>query len=129
MKRTNINTIAEILVDRLDKMEEVSLRIEKASKRELKIDLEDLKILNEKDQFQRREIQNESKSILSRFKEFKNKNNTRVSNPVVISLIVLFLLNIGLSVNLIGKLKSYGDMKKEAEFYEMKYLELKKNEK
>lgn len=123
-KRHNINTIAEILIDKLNDLEHIAKRLEAVSKRAsetvLPVDtkkLEELRLIERE----------ERNSFLSVLRALNRKNNTRVPNWVLSLLGVLFLVSIGLSIYAWNKAEEYDLMKAKANHYENLYQELKKS--
>ena len=117
-KRHNIDTIAEILIDKLNDMERTAQRIEKASSRELKIDSKELRALLEN---QKRE----EKTFLDDLRSVRNKNSARVPNWVWGIIGGLILLSMGSIYYAWSKAEDYELKKFEAKYFEQEYNKLK----
>lgn len=117
-KRHNIDTIAEVLIDKLTDMERTAKRIETASQKELKIDTSKLEELLDG---QKRE----EESILSHLTAIQKKNSTRVPNWVLGVLGGLIMLSFGAMFYAWSKAEAYGLQKQKAEYFEQEYNKLK----
>lgn len=118
-KRHNIDTIAEILIDKLDDMERTAQRIEKASSRELKIDTAEMKALIES----QRETE---ESILSDLRAVKKKNSTRVPNWLIAVMVAFYLSSLGFMMYALNKAETYDEAVQRANYFEQEYKKLKK---
>lgn len=117
-KRHNIDTIAEVLIDKLNAMERTAKRIEAVSEKELKIDTSELEALLD-------EQKRKEGFILSDLKELQKKNSTRVPNWVLGVLGGIVLLSFGFMFYAWKKAESYDDQKFKADYYENQYNLLK----
>lgn len=118
-KRHNIDTIAEVLIDKMNDMERTANRIERASSRELKIDTAEMKALLSN---QRRT----EESILNDLKAIKETNSTRVPNWVLGCLIGSFFLSFGFIYYAWSKAEAYDEAIQRANYFEQQYNQLKK---
>jgi hypothetical protein len=119
-KRHNIDTIAEVLIDKLNDMERTALKIETASKRELKIDTKGLEELFL--------MQNTAeKTILSDLEQLQQKNKVRLPNWVLGVLFAFFLGLIGSIVFAYSSVKKVEHLQFERDYYKEKVLELQKS--
>ncbi|MCD8433565.1 hypothetical protein [Tenacibaculum finnmarkense] len=125
-KKHSIDTIAEVLIDKLESMEQVAGKIEKVAKNPLKVDLSEQEILlNNFKEFLNNQNSVESR-ILSQLEHLEAKNKGRLPNWI---LAVLFSFFIGLICSFwfsYSSIKKIDLLEKEKQYYEMKYLELKK---
>lgn len=117
-KRHNIETIAEVLIDKLNDMERTAQRIERASTRELKIDTAEMKFLIEKQR-------SAEESILTDLIAVKENNSTRVPNWVLGVLGGLVLCSLGFIFYAWNKAEAYDLQKQKAEYFEQEYNKLK----
>jgi hypothetical protein len=117
-KRHNIDTIAEVLIDKLNDMERTAKRIEQASSRELRIDSREVRELLEN---QKRE----EKAFLDDLRAVRSKNSTRVPNWVWGVIGGLVLLSFGAIFYAWSKAEDYEMQKIEAEYFEQEYNKLK----
>lgn len=131
--RISTQEIAEILIKNIRKLEQTNLAIEKTanrvaeqiktvSKSALKVekpDLSEMQLLTDMfNQIQHKYI-NQNKSLLADIKALKTKNNTRLPNTLVYTLIGFSLLCIGF-VFITYKIDSNNQLKeltKERDFY------------
>lgn len=118
-KRHNIDTIAEVLIDKLADMERTAKQIERATKTTLKIDTSDLKALFD-------EQQKKENVILSDLSELKKKNSTRTPNWIVFIFLLSFIALIGYSYVLNENQKDFNRLKKHNDYLIMKVSELEK---
>jgi primosomal protein N'' len=94
-KKHSIDTIAEVLIDKLTDMERVASRIETASKTDFKIDTSELKeLFSEHRKVISNQLENE-KSILRSLEQLKEKNNTRLPNWILICLFASYFITFG----------------------------------
>jgi CRISPR/Cas system-associated endonuclease Cas3-HD len=100
MKKSKISTqlLAEIIVERFDEMKGYTERIEITTSKKLKLDLEEYRNLQENYRILQQEHSKvltqkleQEKSILKRFEELNSKNQTRLPNWMLISLLVFYL--------------------------------------
>lgn len=117
-KRHNIDTIAEVLIDKLNDMERTAGRIETASQRELKIDSREVRELLEN---QKRE----EKAFLDDLRAARSKNSTRVPNWVWGVIGGLILCSLGFIFYAWNKAEAYDLQKQKAEYFEQEYNKLK----
>jgi primosomal protein N'' len=97
-KKHSIDTIAEVLIDKLTDMERVASRIETASKTDFKIDTSELKeLFSEHKKVILNQLENE-KSILRSLKQLKEKNNTRLPNWMLACLFASYLITFGVMI-------------------------------
>lgn len=120
-KRHNIDTIAEVLIDKLNDMERTAKRIEAVSEKELKIDTSRLEEILDEQKIKEEYILNELKAL-------QEKNITRVPNWVLGVLAGIVMLSFGFMFYAWSKAESYDDQKFKADYYENEY-NLLKNEK
>ena len=116
-KRHNIDTIAEILIDKINELDKNAKRIEKTvdtlQKSKLKVDTEEMKqILSERS--------HQESAFLSRYEAIQQKNNTRLPNWILTLLIGLFLALIGFSFFAWNQIKQVELLKAKIEYYEQK---------
>ena len=119
-KRHNIDTIAEILIDKLNDMERTAQRIEKASSRELKIDSREVRELLEN---QKRE----EKAFLDDLRSVRSKNSARVPNWVWGIVCGLILISLGSVFYAWKKAEEYELNKLKAEHFERLFTEFQEN--
>lgn len=94
-KKHSIDTIAEVLIDKLTDMERVASKIESASKTELKVDVSNLKeLFSEHRKVISNQLENE-KSVLRSLEQLKEKNNTRLPNWILICLFASYFITFG----------------------------------
>ncbi|WP_031429304.1 hypothetical protein [Flavimarina sp. Hel_I_48] len=117
-ERHNIDTIANVLIDKLGEMERTASRIEKASKEPLKIDTEEIEKI-----FQARK--NEENAILDELRAARSKNSIRVPNWVWGIIGGLVLLSMGSIFYAWNKAEDYELKKFEAQYFEQEYNKLK----
>ena len=91
MGRHSIDTIAEVLIDKLDTMEEVAARIQKVAKKPLKVDLEAQEKLLEQFETFINEQNRVEKRILNQLEDLEAKKKGRIPNWVL-GLLFVFLL-------------------------------------
>lgn len=118
-ERHNINTIAEVLIDKLNNMERTAGRIEKASSKELKIDTAEMKTLIEN------QI-SEQKAILSDLRKLREKNKGRMPNWVLAIVLGFILSSFGVFIYSLSKEKAYQEAVEKATYFEQEYNKLKK---
>ena len=116
-KRHNIDTIAEVLIDKLNDMERTAKRIEQATSRELKIDSREVRGLLEN---QKRE----EKAFLDDLRATRQKNSTRVPNWVWGVIGGLIICSFGFIFYAWNKAEAYELQKQKAEFFEQEYNKL-----
>jgi len=117
-KRHNIDTIAEVLIDKLTDMERTAKRIETASQKELKIDTSRLEELL--DEQKRKEGR-----VLNDLEALQKKNSTRVPNWVLGVLGGIVLLSFGFMFYAWKKAETYDEATQRALYYEQEYNKLK----
>lgn len=117
--RHNIDTIANVLIDKLNEMEKTAIRIERASQQPLKIDMREIEQL-----FQ--DKKKAGKAILSDLSALKEKNRGRVPSWVIVVLSAVFLISIGLSLYAWRKAEQYELQKSRAEHFEQMFIESQK---
>mgnify|MGYP000020237693 FL=1 len=127
-KRHNIDTIAEILIDKIDEMQSVAKQIENSTKKPLKIDTNELEILNEELQKNFEKQTNEQKAFLSDLKTLLQNKHARLPNWVFLLLGVFFLTSTGLIFYSWTKIENYQYEKHRADYFENEYLKLTKKE-
>lgn len=120
-KRHNIDTIAEVLIDKLSDMQRTAKLIERASEKTLKVDVRELKELLEQQERKESEILREIEAI-------KKKNKGRVDSFTLTVVCVSFLASIVFSIYVWKKAEAYDYQKKRADHWEQKYLEMEKKE-
>lgn len=121
-KRHNIDTIAEVLIDKLSDMERTASRIEKASSKELKLDVSELRRLMD-------ERKKDENAILSDLNAVKEKNKGRIPNWVLGVVLLSLLSSIVFSIYVWKKAEKYEFEKVKSAHFEKLYLDLKKEEK
>ena len=125
--RISVQDIAEILVQRIEKVEQSAERIEVATSKPVKVDLTEFKqLVSQVIQMQKKTTE-ENKHILSVLRGLKKKQRTKLPNYIVIALIVLFCVFIGASIYLGKKHQDYTEVKSQMKFYRNELL--KKNKK
>jgi len=121
-KRHNIDTIAEVLIDKLNDLERTAEKIDQASKRIMKLDVSELRELQKE--------QNTSENIiLSDLKKLQGKNQARLPNWILGVLFAFFLGMIGsiyFAYNSVQKVKL---LEFENAYYLQKLNEFKKDKK
>lgn len=117
-KRHNIDTIAEVLIDKLNDMERTAKRIETASTRELKIDSREVRELLENQK-------KEERAFLDDLRAVRSKNSTRVPNWVWGVIGGLILCSFGAIFYAWNKTEDYEIQKLETEYYKAEYNKLK----
>lgn len=122
-KRQNIDTIAEVLIDKLNDMERLAKRIEVAT---TKAENTVVKVNSNELQEILRENRQTEKSILSDLSRLKEKNSTRVPNWVLIVLAVVVLTSIVYSMAVFSVVQQSTENKMRADYYEQEYNKLKK---
>lgn len=122
-KRQNIDTIAEVLIDKLNDMERLAKRIEVAT---TKAENTVVKVNSNELQEILRENRQTEKSILSDLRRLKEKNSTRVPNWVLIVLAVVVLTSIVYSMAVFSVVQQSTENKMRADYYEQEYNKLKK---
>ena len=125
-KRHSIDTIAEVLIDKLETMEQVANKIEKVAKTPIKVDLnEQERLLNKFAEFVNDQNRVE-KRILGELERLEEKSKGRLPNWVLVVLFSFFIGLIGSVYFSYSSIKKVDLLEKEKVYYEMKYLELKK---
>ncbi len=116
-KRHNIDTIAEILIDKINDLEKHTNRIENVVKdvQTSSIDINTTEIENLYNTRQKQERQ-----FLSDLKALNLKNQTRLPNYILIALLVAFVALIGFSLYSYKQLKQVDVLKLQIEYYEDK---------
>lgn len=113
-KRHNIDTIAEVLIDNLNNLENTSRRMEIASSKELRIDTSELKVI----------IQNQNlkeRQILIDLKMLQQQNKSRVPNWVWYVVTGIFLLTFASFLVAFKYNKMYHSEKYRADMLEQAY--------
>ena len=128
-KRHNIDTIAEVLIDKLGDMEKTASRIEKVAQTPLKVELNELKSILQQVAGYVTEQKEASNVILSNFKQLQEKNQGRLPNWVVGVLFAFFLTFVGFSLYIWKTAETYDDQKAKAEYFEREFYKLKNPEK
>lgn len=118
-KRHNIDTIAEVLIDKLNAMERTAQRIENASSKEMKIDTAEMKALIENQR-------SAEESILSDLRAVQKKNSTRVPNWLIAVMVAFYLASLGFMLYAWNKAETYDEAIQRANFFEQEYQKLKK---
>ena len=116
--RQSIDSIANALISRLNKMEKVTERIEIASQREQKVDVSELRELMESQT--RRENE-----ILESINAVKKKNETRVPNWLIVVMAVFYLTSLGFMLYAWNKAETYDEAVQRANYFEQEYNKLK----
>lgn len=125
-KRHSIDTIAEVLIDKLEIMEQVANKIEKVAKNPLKVDLnEQERLLNKFTELVNDQNRAE-KRILSELESLEEKRKGRIPNWVLAVLFSFFIALIGSFYFTYSDIKKIDLLEQEKEYYKKKYLELKK---
>lgn len=125
--RISVQDIAEILVQRIEKVEQSAERIEVATSKPVKVDLTEFKqLVSQVIQMQKKTTE-ENKRILSVLSDLKKKERTKLPNYVIVALIVLFCTFIGTSIYFGKKHQDYTEIKSQMKFYRNELL--KKNKK
>lgn len=114
-KRHNIDTIAEILIDKINELDKNAKRIENTvealRKSSLKVDTDEMKqILSERS--------TQENAFLSHYKTLQEKNNTRLPNWILTLLIGFFLAFLGFSFYAWSQIKQVELLKAKIEYYE-----------
>ncbi|MCG8245106.1 hypothetical protein [Tenacibaculum finnmarkense] len=125
-KKHSIDTIAEVLIDKLESMEQVAGKIEKVAKNPLKVDLKEQEILlNNFKEFLNNKNSVENR-ILEELSNLEKKNKGRLPNWV---LAVLFSFFFGLIVSIYfsySSIKKVDLLESENAYYLQKINKLKK---
>lgn len=116
-KRHSIDTIAEVLIDKLSDMEKVADKIDKASKKPLSVDLSQTKALLE-----------EFAGFIEKETEQKQTNQARLPNWVIGVLFGFFLASLGTLYFSYTSIKKVDALELERDYYIMKYRELQEKE-
>ena len=116
-KRHNIDTIAEILIDKINDLEKHTNRIENVVKdvQTSSIDVDTSEIENLYNIRQKQERQ-----FLSDLKALNLKNKTRLPNYILIALLITFVALVGFSLYSYKQLKQVDVLKLQIEYYEDK---------
>lgn len=116
-KRHNIDTIAEILIDKINDLEKHTKRIETvvSEVKTSSIDIDTTEIENLYNTRQKQE-----RRFLSDLKALNLKNQTRLPNYILIALLVAFVALIGFSLYSYKQLKQVDVLKLQIEYYEDK---------
>ena len=124
--RISVQDIAEILVQRIEKVEQSAERIEIATSKPVEVDLTEFKqLVSQVIQIQKRTTE-ENKLILSGLRDLKNKQLTKLPNYVVIALISLFCAFIGVSIYFHEKHQDYEYLKAERDHYKKEMIKKSK---
>ena len=126
MGRHSIDTIAEVLIDKLDTMEEVAARIEKVAKKPLKVDLEAQEKLLEQFATFINEQNRVEKRVLSQLEDLEAKKKGRIPNWVLGLLFVFFISSIGTIYFAISSIQKVELLEQENQYYKTEYLKAKK---
>lgn len=118
-KRHNLDTIAEVLIDKLDDMEKTATRIEIASQRVQKVDTSELRELMESQTRKEAEILNGINAV-------KKKNETRVPNWLIAVMVAFYLTSLGFMLYAWNKAETYDEAVQRANYFEQEYNKLKK---
>lgn len=118
-KRHNIDTIAEVLIDKLNDLERTAEKIDQASKRTMKLDVSELRLLQ-------KERNISEKSILNDLKQLQSKNQTRLPNWVLGVLFAFFLGLIGSIYFAYSSIKKVKYLEKEKDYYYQEMTKLQK---
>lgn len=114
--RHNIDTIANVLIDKLEDMEKTAVRIEKAANQPLQVDLRRMEeIFNDKT--------NKEEAVLRDLSELRQKNKGRVPNWIITLLCAFFLISVGISLYAWKKAEQYDQQKTNAEHFQRLYYE------
>ena len=116
-KRHSIDTIAEILIEKLDDLENTASRMEIASSKELRIDTSELNVI----------IQNQNlkeRQILIDLKMLQQQNKSRVPNWVWYVVTGIFLLTFASFVVAFKYNKLYHSEKYRADMLEQSYQDI-----
>lgn len=117
-KRHNIDTIAEVLIDKLDEMESTAKRIETASRQVQKVDTSELRALMDS------QTRKESE-ILEGINAVKKKNETRVPNWLIAVMVAFYLTSLGFMLYAWNKAETYDEAIQRANYFEQEYNKLK----
>ncbi|MCG8740061.1 hypothetical protein G1L22_13215 [Tenacibaculum finnmarkense] len=124
-KKHSIDTIAEVLIDKLESMEQVAVKIEKVAKNPLKVDLKEQEILlNNFKEFLNNKNRVENR-ILSQLENLESKNKGRLPNWVLAVLFSFFIGLIGSIYISYSSIKKVNLLEEENTYYKTKYIELK----
>ena len=126
MGRHSIDTIAEVLIDKLETMEEVAARIEKVAKKPLKVDLEAQEKLLEQFETFINEQNRVEKRILNQLEDLEAKKKGRIPNWVLGLLFVFFISSIGTIYFVISSTQKVELLEQENQYYKTEYLKAKK---
>jgi hypothetical protein len=134
-KRHNIDTIAEVLIDKISQMEKTAEKIEDSmqkienlmykidelTQKRMKIDTSEFRKLIGKQDL-------EQKTILKRFKELKKENEMRAPNWIFVLVCVSLMCSIGFFAFNWKKIREYDNamekLAQENEFQEMGFEEI-----
>lgn len=123
--RHNIDTIATVLIDKIDKMEKAAQRMEKAANSPISVDTREFEMYAaDMKEFTNSALHEQiklQKAFLSDLKASKLKNHTRVPGSVVIALALSFGLCISMMWYSWSMAEDYSFSKAKAEKYEKLY--------
>lgn len=116
-QRHNIQTIAEVLIDKLNDLEKLTERVEKASEKALKVDDKDLKetLVNQTNQI---------KTYLSDFKSLSAKSQYSLPNWLFVLITGSFLVSFGFIYYSWTKIEDYNFQKSKADYFQAKFNEI-----
>lgn len=125
-KRHNINTIAEVLIDKINEMDNTVARIEKVAKTPFKVDFSEIKSLLDKHQEKIIEENKKSEEILDDLKAFQVANKTRIPNAILWLLFVFFSISIASTFYAYKKVEAVEMLEAQNKYYLKKINELEK---
>ncbi len=117
-KRHNIGTIAEVLIEKLDDLENITKQIEIVASKELKIDTSELNVI----------IQNQNlkeRQILIDLKNLQEQNKSRFPNWVCYALTGIFILTFASFIIAFKYNEMYHNEKQRADIFEKAYIKMK----
>lgn len=116
-QRHNIQTIAEVLIDKLNDLEKLTEMVERASEKSLKVDDKDLKetLVNQTNQI---------KTYLSDFKSLSAKSQYSLPNWLFVLITGSFLVSFGFIYYSWTKIEDYNFQKSKADYFQAKFNEI-----
>tara|TARA_Y100000758_G_C15991114_1_gene400510 strand:+ start:309 stop:707 length:399 start_codon:yes stop_codon:yes gene_type:complete len=125
-KRHSIDTIAEVLIDKIEAMEKVADKIDKAKEKPIQIEVSELKQILEKQENIFKTQRKYLDKILSDLKSLKEVRHSRIPFKGVVFLGGFFLTSICFCIYSLKKAEGYELHKAKAEHFEIEYLKLMK---
>ncbi|MCH3886004.1 hypothetical protein [Tenacibaculum aquimarinum] len=128
-KKHNIDTIAEVLIDKLDAMEQTAVRIEKVAKIPLNVNSEPINLLIRECRDLVSEQNSEEREILRKIENLQQKNLTRLPNWILVILFAFFIGFVGSIFFAYSSIKKVDLLERENAYFLQKLNELKNEKK